>query len=97
MIQPAMPVTVDLPLVPPIATPQRLALNRAQQFRPAYARAAQFAGADHFGHGIFHGGGGNERLAGRNDAAAVLRVQNKAQAFQPGELFRRASLITAAV
>ena len=65
MIQPAMPVTVLLPLVPPMAMPVwRGVEQRGEQFRPAHPRAAQSLGAHHFGHGILDGGRGDQRLLG---------------------------------
>ena len=60
-------------------------------------QALQFRGAFGIGYGIFHCSAGDEDLLGRDDPAAVLRMQRETLLFERGELVGRAALIAAAV
>ena len=60
-------------------------------------QAFEFLGALGIGYGVFYGGAGDEDLFGRDDAAAVLRMQRETLLFERGELVGRAALIVAAV
>src|SRR6476661_2175094 len=58
-IHPIIPVTVDLPLVPPTAT-LRCVQEPGEELRPSQVRQAQLAGADHVGNIVFDRGRSDE-------------------------------------
>ena len=63
-IQPIMPVTVDLPLVPPTATLVCAALSSlASSCGPGQVGKAQLLGANDVGDGVLDRGGGDQRHA----------------------------------
>ena len=82
-----MPVTVDLPLVPPTAIPVSAALNRRASSSARVIRSsAEAAGGLDVGDALLDRGGGDEDLAGAGEAAAVLRVEAMPLAAQIVEL-----------
>ena len=87
-IQPIMPVTVDLPEVPPTATLVAAALSssasscgRVRWGRPSSLRA------DDVGNGRFDRRRGDQRHA-RREAAAVLREEGDAHALRDNRTWR---------
>ena len=89
-----MPVTVDLPLVPPTAMPSRGGVEqRGEQLRPGDPRRADRLGLDHIGHRLLDRRGGDDDLIGADDAAAVLREQGDAACAQEFELGGEPALV----
>ena len=93
-----MPVTVDLPLVPPTAIPVSAALNRRASSSARVIRSsAEAAGGLDVGHGLLDRGRGDEDLVRTGQAAAVLREKRDAAAAQKVELGGGPALVERAV
>ena len=97
-IQPIMPVTVDLPLVPPTATLRGRGVEQfREQFGAGHALATQRVGFGDIGHAVLDCGGGDQDLVAADKPAAVLREQVDAKALQPFEFRSQPALIERSV
>ena len=98
-IQPIMPVTVDLPLVPPTATLRCAALNSsASNSGRVSARSAELVGARTTSGTVSSTAAEvTSDLLGAGRPAAVLREQLRCRRAQEVELVRRAALVERAV
>ncbi len=92
-----MPVTVDLPLVPPTAIAGAGGVEQmGEQFGSGDPLEAEAAGGGDVGHALLDRGGGDEDLAGPG-AAAVLGEEGDALGAQIVELGGGSALVEGAV